>query len=162
MSFTLNLLFLQLDWTEPDGGFFAGALFYLQGISFDNTPGSGGAGADWHGYKDLAHFQSGISFGQVHDQTGAAEYFAAIQQTVTAGATQAANLGNVMAALALSHKTVPVMQADGVTPQVDANNQPVLRSPFEGAQIVTLQVPITLPTAGVPSIGTSVPPVPGG
>lgn len=144
MQITLQLLFLQMDFTTAEGFSAPASLWYPQGIAFDNSLGNGAAGVDWHGYKDIAHFQSGGSpIGQIHDATGGAEYFGAIMQPVTPNTSHAADTASVLATLALSHKTAPVLNGDG-SAALDANQQPQMKSPFDGAQIVVLPVTVTL------------------
>jgi hypothetical protein len=143
MPTTLNLLFLQMPYTDSSGDDHPNSVAYLQSISMDNYLfGGGGAGANWVIYKDIAHFAvNAAPVGRVQDQTSAQEYFTAIQQPVTAGLSKAADTAQSFAQLALSHKTVPGKNPDG-TPMLDANNQPVLVSAFAGATIVVLPVTI--------------------
>lgn len=145
-TITVNLLFLAFPYTDSSGDPHPDAVAYLQGISMDNTPGQGGAGADWHIYRDAAHFASGAApVGQIHDNTPTAEYFPAIFQPVITGSSRATDTALAFANLALSHKTVPVLNADGTTQVDPATNLPVMKSQFDGATIVTLPVPITVP-----------------
>ena len=146
MTITVSLLFLAMPFTDKSGDSHPDAIWYPQSISFNNSLTGGGAGVEWYGYKDVAHFASQAApIDQIHDSTTAAEYFPAIFQPVAPNTSHAGDTGAVIARLALSHKTVPVLNANG-SPQIDpATGLPVMVSPFNGATIVTLPVPITVP-----------------
>ena len=128
---------LVQPFTDPAGAEHPQCFWVPGTVAQDNLDQQGGI--DWDGFHDSAHFlahAAPVQGAQHHTNLPPALYAQVVAFPVAAG-TYGTATETALDYLAVNVKDTAATNPDG-TPQLDANNQPVMVSFFENAQVVTV------------------------